>query len=60
MTVEPRGDKPRPRSIREDAVNLPNLLTMFRVVLIPVVLFLLDVLTRRVRIGRPPPARRAV
>jgi CDP-diacylglycerol--glycerol-3-phosphate 3-phosphatidyltransferase len=31
----------RPRSIREDAVNLPNLLTMLRVVLIPVVLFLL-------------------
>ncbi|MDH5490914.1 MAG: CDP-diacylglycerol--glycerol-3-phosphate 3-phosphatidyltransferase [Myxococcales bacterium] len=38
------SDKPpraRPRSIREDAINLPNLLTMLRVVLIPVVLFFL-------------------
>ena len=26
------------RSLREDAINLPNLLTMLRVVLIPVVL----------------------
>jgi CDP-diacylglycerol--glycerol-3-phosphate 3-phosphatidyltransferase len=31
----------RPRSIREDAINLPNLLTMLRIVLIPVVLWLL-------------------
>jgi len=31
----------KPRGIREDAVNLPNLLTMFRIVLIPVVLWLL-------------------
>jgi CDP-diacylglycerol--glycerol-3-phosphate 3-phosphatidyltransferase len=31
----------RRRSLREDAVNLPNLLTMLRVVLIPVALFLI-------------------
>jgi CDP-diacylglycerol--glycerol-3-phosphate 3-phosphatidyltransferase len=31
----------RPRSIREDAINLPNLLTFARVILIPVVLWLL-------------------
>jgi len=31
----------RRRSIREDAVNLPNLLTMLRIVLIPVALFLI-------------------
>ena len=35
--------KPRRTSIREDAVNLPNLLTMLRVVLIPVVLWLITV-----------------
>ncbi len=33
----------RPKGIREDAINLPNLLTLLRVVLIPVVLwFLVD------------------
>lgn len=32
--------KRRPRSIREDAINLPNLITFFRVALIPVVLYL--------------------
>lgn len=32
----------RRRSLREDAVNLPNLLTIFRIVLIPLVLVLLD------------------
>jgi len=31
----------RPRSIREDAFNLPNLLTMLRIVLIPLVLYFL-------------------
>ncbi len=42
MTVkQPRIRRPR-RSIREDAINLPNLLTMLRVVLIPVVLWLLS------------------
>lgn len=33
--------RPRRPSIREDAVNLPNLLTMLRVVMIPIVLVLL-------------------
>ena len=33
--------KPRRSSLREDAINLPNMLTMLRVVMIPVVLFLL-------------------
>lgn len=33
--------KPRRTSLREDAVNLPNLLTMLRVVLIPVVLWMI-------------------
>ncbi len=32
----------RRRSFRQDAVNLPNMLTMLRIVLIPVVLVLLD------------------
>ena len=32
---------PARRSIREDAINIPNLLTMLRIVLIPVVLWLL-------------------
>jgi len=31
----------RPRSIREDALNAPNLITMFRIVMIPVVLWLM-------------------
>ena len=34
--------KRRRRSLREDALNVPNLLTMGRVVAIPGVLFLLD------------------
>jgi len=34
--------KRRRRSLREDAFNIPNLLTMGRVVVIPLVLFLLD------------------
>ncbi len=32
----------RRRSLRDDAVNVPNLLTMFRIVMIPSVLWLLD------------------
>ena len=32
---------PKRRSIRDDAINLPNLLTMLRIALIPGVLFLL-------------------
>lgn len=35
------GKQMRRRSIREDAINVPNLLTMLRIVLIPVVLYLL-------------------
>lgn len=38
---EPTEEAPGRRSIREDAINLPNLLTMLRIVLIPVVLWLL-------------------
>ncbi|MGB5809722.1 MAG: CDP-diacylglycerol--glycerol-3-phosphate 3-phosphatidyltransferase [Polyangiales bacterium] len=34
-------DAPRRSSIRQDAINLPNLLTMLRIALIPVVLWLL-------------------
>ncbi len=47
MTEQPEGRPSaevraaRRRSIREDAVNLPNLLTMLRIVLIPVALFLI-------------------
>ena len=33
--------KPRPTSLREDALNLPNLLTFMRIALIPAVLWLL-------------------
>jgi CDP-diacylglycerol---glycerol-3-phosphate 3-phosphatidyltransferase len=38
----PGERKQRRRSLREDAFNVPNLLTMGRVVVIPLVLFLLD------------------
>ncbi|MBZ0121840.1 MAG: CDP-diacylglycerol--glycerol-3-phosphate 3-phosphatidyltransferase [Sandaracinaceae bacterium] len=34
--------KPRRTSLREDAINLPNLLTFLRILLIPVVLWLVD------------------
>jgi CDP-diacylglycerol--glycerol-3-phosphate 3-phosphatidyltransferase len=37
--------EPKRRSIREDALNLPNLLTSVRIVLIPVVLYLLAAAT---------------
>ena len=33
-------ERTRPRGIRDDAINLPNLITFFRVLLIPVVIFL--------------------
>jgi len=39
--MTPSAKAPRRRSIRQDAINVPNLLTMLRVVLIPVVLWLL-------------------
>lgn len=35
--------KPRRRSIREDAINLPNLLTFLRIALIPLVLYLISI-----------------
>jgi CDP-diacylglycerol---glycerol-3-phosphate 3-phosphatidyltransferase len=47
---EQRSDKPareRRTSIREDAINLPNLLTFLRILLIPVVLWLIGQATPR-------------
>lgn len=41
MSIRTRR-KLRRRSLREDAVNLPNLLTMGRILVIPLVLYLLD------------------
>lgn len=41
--------KPRRRSIREDAINLPNLLTFLRIALIPVVLWLISIGTPQAR-----------
>lgn len=46
MTVAP---KPRRRSIREDAINLPNLLTFLRIALIPLVLWLISLGTPQAR-----------
>jgi CDP-diacylglycerol--glycerol-3-phosphate 3-phosphatidyltransferase len=43
----PEGPKARRRSLAEDALNLPNLLTMGRVVMIPLFLWFLDRGTRR-------------
>ncbi len=40
--LEPAQRKQRRTSLKQDALNLPNLLTMGRVVIIPVVLWLLD------------------
>ena len=40
--VDPAVRAARRRSIKQDAVNLPNLLTMGRIAIIPVVLWLLD------------------
>jgi CDP-diacylglycerol--glycerol-3-phosphate 3-phosphatidyltransferase len=43
MSVEtPEPPKKRRTSIREDAINLPNLLTFLRILLIPVVLVLME------------------
>ena len=36
------GSGPRRTSLAEDALNLPNLLTMGRIVMIPIFLWLLD------------------
>ncbi|MBX3276270.1 MAG: CDP-diacylglycerol--glycerol-3-phosphate 3-phosphatidyltransferase [Sandaracinaceae bacterium] len=46
MTAAP---KPRRRSIREDAINLPNLLTFLRIALIPLVLWLISLGTPQAR-----------
>jgi CDP-diacylglycerol--glycerol-3-phosphate 3-phosphatidyltransferase len=40
------GRRPRPTAILKDAVNLPNLLTMLRIVVIPIFLFFLEQETR--------------
>ncbi|MGE3673716.1 MAG: CDP-alcohol phosphatidyltransferase family protein, partial [Polyangiaceae bacterium] len=40
--VDPEQRKARRKSLREDAVNIPNLLTFGRIAIIPVVLWLLD------------------
>jgi CDP-diacylglycerol--glycerol-3-phosphate 3-phosphatidyltransferase len=45
MSADPPA--PRRRSLADDALNLPNLLTMARIVAIPVFLWLLDVPTPR-------------
>ena len=42
MNVEAQSKRRRPSSLRKDAWNLPNLLTMGRVAIIPLVLWLLD------------------
>ncbi len=44
---QPSGVKKRRTSIREDAINLPNLLTFLRIVLIPVVVWLIAAGTPR-------------
>ncbi|MGE0785907.1 MAG: CDP-diacylglycerol--glycerol-3-phosphate 3-phosphatidyltransferase [Sandaracinaceae bacterium] len=51
MSEKPSEDapakKPRRTSIREDAINLPNLLTFLRIALIPVVLWFISIGTPR-------------
>jgi CDP-diacylglycerol---glycerol-3-phosphate 3-phosphatidyltransferase len=42
MTSEPFATKPRRRTLAEDALNLPNLLTMGRIAAIPFLVWLLD------------------
>ena len=44
---EPADKKVRRRTIREDAINLPNLLTFGRIVMIPVILWLVAIGTPR-------------
>ncbi|MCB9591243.1 MAG: CDP-diacylglycerol--glycerol-3-phosphate 3-phosphatidyltransferase [Sandaracinaceae bacterium] len=46
MSADP---KPRRRSIREDAINLPNLLTFARIALIPAILYLIAIGTPQAR-----------
>jgi CDP-diacylglycerol--glycerol-3-phosphate 3-phosphatidyltransferase len=45
MTADAAAAKPRRRSLAEDAVNIPNLLTFARVLAIPFFVWLLDVPT---------------
>jgi CDP-diacylglycerol--glycerol-3-phosphate 3-phosphatidyltransferase len=42
MTAEPSALKPRRRTLAEDALNVPNLLTMARIAAIPFFVWLLD------------------
>jgi CDP-diacylglycerol--glycerol-3-phosphate 3-phosphatidyltransferase len=42
MTAEPPALKPRRRTLAEDALNIPNLLTMARIAAIPFFVWLLD------------------
>jgi CDP-diacylglycerol---glycerol-3-phosphate 3-phosphatidyltransferase len=42
MTAEPSVAKPRRRTLAEDALNLPNMLTMGRIAAIPFFVWLLD------------------
>jgi len=41
-SVERAARLPKSRGLKEDAFNLPNILTMFRIVMIPVVMYLLQ------------------
>jgi len=41
-SVEKAGRLPKVRGLKEDAFNLPNILTMFRIVMIPVVMLMLQ------------------
>jgi CDP-diacylglycerol--glycerol-3-phosphate 3-phosphatidyltransferase len=45
MTADDSATQPRRRTLASDALNLPNMLTMARIVAIPVFLWLLDVAT---------------
>jgi CDP-diacylglycerol--glycerol-3-phosphate 3-phosphatidyltransferase len=42
VSVEKAGRLPKVRGLKEDAFNLPNILTMFRIVMIPVVMLMLQ------------------
>jgi CDP-diacylglycerol--glycerol-3-phosphate 3-phosphatidyltransferase len=42
VSVEKAGRLPKVRGLKEDALNLPNILTMFRIVMIPVVMLMLQ------------------
>jgi len=42
-----KNEGPRPRTLRDDAFNLPNLITFMRIILIPVVLWLMAAGTPR-------------